>query len=88
MHLVIIFNAAYPTGKDILDLERIVTELLGSSNRILLEIFQYLILQLWIYGNIFVPAGAVVDTRPCDRQRWRIPCRTYHLVDIPVGLDI
>ena len=51
MQVVIFTMTAYPTGKDILNLEWVFTELFGSSNRILFEIFPYLILQLRIYAG-------------------------------------
>ena len=38
--------------------------------------------------DILVLSFHVLDAVPCDRERGRIVCRTLHLVDVPVGLQV
>ena len=41
-----------------------------------------------IDGHILHPALLVVFVAQTDGQGWRVVCRTLHLVDIPVGLQV
>ena len=56
--------------------------------RVLFIELKNLLLKFWLHTNIFVCARAEVETRPCDRQRRRVVCRTLHLVNIPIGVDV
>ena len=78
----------YPVFEDVLQLERVVAKLSLGLLRVLLVELQDLLLERRLHLDILVCPRAVVESRPGDRHGGRVVSRTFHLVDVPVGLEV
>ena len=78
----------YPVFEDVLQLERVVAKLCLRLLRVLLVELQDLLLERRLHLDILVCTRAVVESRPGDRHGGRVVSRTFHLVDVPVGLEV
>ena len=84
----ILVLAAHPVFQDVLQFERLFSESVLSFLGMFAIECEHLFFHLWMNLDRCVCSLAIFDAFPVDGDGWRIVCRTSHLVDVPVGLQI
>ena len=79
---------AHPVFQDVLQLEGVFAEDLSGFCRRGLLYELYGILHVGVDDGVVVGAVLILYLLPVDGQRGRVVGRAYHLVDVPVGLQV
>ena len=98
-HLKVIILAAYPVFQDVLKFVRIFSEFFLHIHQCFRITVQCLLFSLSIegvdalfiirlYRDVFIGSFYILHTVPSDGQWRRVVGRTFHLVDVPVRLQV